>query len=96
MSTILANLRIPLELSFAYRRDSSSAAWRYMAMFGKEMGNTGYGVASVDGIVYTLDKGESAPSRSKVGRVDSVYDHGRTLTSPLVYFRAPGKDAGTG
>jgi len=55
-------------------------------MFGKEMGSAGYGVDSVDGIVYTLDRGESAPLRSIAGRPESVYDHGNTFTSPLVYF----------
>ena len=96
MSIIFDSLRFPLELSLANLRDTSSAACKYRARFGNDIGSLGYGRVSEYGIVYVFEIGVSALSRRRLGGVDNVYDQGNISTSPIVYFRAFGMDGGTG
>jgi hypothetical protein len=52
------------------------------------MGSVGYGIVGVAGMVYHLARGESGPSRRRVGIVESEYEKGRVPTSPFVNFQA--------
>ncbi len=79
----LANLRIPLVLSPMYLLLSSSAACRYRARLGNDIGRTGKGTLTVDGMVYVVETKVSELSRSSVGR---VYESGKVSTTPLGLF----------
>jgi hypothetical protein len=68
----LASFLLPLELSFRYLLESSSAACRYIARLGNVMGSVGNGTASDDIIVYVLEMGVSAASRRSVGIVERL------------------------